>query len=153
MKKLKDVGGSLKEVWFKGIKAVGEGASNLADNAKFRLDEMNLENAREDCLGNISLTVYELWKRGVSFPQEVTTELEKLEKLDGELNDLRAEKLQADLARKGGAEEAEAPKADVFAEEPETEEPSAEVAQPDETEPAEAEPDEAPADDETTENG
>lgn len=148
MKVLKDVGGSLKEVWFKGIKAVGEGASNLADNAKFRLDEMNLENARRDCLGNISLTVYELWKRGVSFPQEVTTELEKLEKLDGQLNDLRAEKLKADLERKGGVEGMEASTEDVFAEDPAMEE-----AQPEEAAAAEVDSVDVSAADETTENG
>ncbi len=81
-----------KRLWIKSMKTIGDTATNIANNTKFKVDEMTLQNRRRELLGDLSHVVYTLWMKGTEFPPEVTKMLEELQQLDDRLNDMRAEK-------------------------------------------------------------
>ena len=88
-----DLRESIKGIWLKGMEAIGNTASNIASNTKSKVDEMNLVNRRADILREFGNQAYALWQKGEKFPQELASQLQELEKLDEQLNDLRAERL------------------------------------------------------------
>lgn len=81
-----------KFLWIKSIKTIGDTATNIANNTKYKVDEMTLQNKRRELSGDLSHVVYSLWMKGTEFPPEVTKMLEELQELDDRLNDIRAEK-------------------------------------------------------------
>ena len=81
-----------KLLWIKSMKTIGNTAANIANNTKFRVDEMTLQNRRRELSVDLSNTVYAMWLKGTEFPPELTKILEELQKLDDRLNDMRAEK-------------------------------------------------------------
>ena len=82
----------VKLLWIRGMKTIGNTATNIANNTKFKVDEMTLQNRRRELSGDLSSTVYSMWMKGPEFPPEVTKLLEELQELDDRLNDMRAEK-------------------------------------------------------------
>lgn len=88
-----DIKKGLKDFWIKGMEALGNTASNLASNTKYKVNEMNLVNRRREILNGFGAKAYELWQKGVAFPAELETELQELNKLDIQLNELRMEHL------------------------------------------------------------
>ena len=90
-----------KLIWIKGMKAIGNTATNIANNTKFKVDEMTLQNRRRELSGDLSNAVYAMWLKGTEFPSELTRLLEELQLLDNKLNDMRAEKYaQGQVAQK-----------------------------------------------------
>ncbi|MBQ9211987.1 MAG: hypothetical protein IJ153_09850 [Clostridia bacterium] len=88
-----DIGSSIKGIWLKGMEAIGNTASNIATNTKSKVDEMNLVNRRAEILKDFGNQAYALWLKGEHFPEELANQLQELQKLDDQLNDLRAERL------------------------------------------------------------
>ncbi len=88
-----EIGKNLKNLWLKGMQAIGTTASNIASNTKYKVDEMNLINRRREILNDFGAKAYSLWQKGESFPDELERELCELKELDEKLNDLRAERL------------------------------------------------------------
>ncbi|MBQ9251813.1 MAG: hypothetical protein IJ188_04170 [Clostridia bacterium] len=88
-----DLGSSIKGIWLKGMEAIGNTASNIATNTKSKVDEMNLVNRRAEILKDFGNQAYALWLKGEHFPEELANQLQELQKLDDQLNDLRAERL------------------------------------------------------------
>ena len=88
-----DLGSTLKGIWMKGMEAIGNTASNIANNTKSKVDEMNLVNRRTEILKDFGNKAYALWQKGEQFPEELANQLKELEKLDEQLNDLRADRL------------------------------------------------------------
>ena len=81
-----------KLLWIKSMKTIGNTATNIANNTKFKVDEMTLQNRRRELAGDLSDTTYAMWLKGTEFPAELTKMLEELQSLDNKLNDMRAEK-------------------------------------------------------------
>lgn len=88
-----EIGKNLKNLWLRGMQAIGTTASNIASNTKYKVDEMNLINRRREILNDFGAKAYSLWQKGESFPDELDRELCELKELDEKLNDLRAERL------------------------------------------------------------
>lgn len=82
----------IKQMWIKGMETVGNTASNIANNTKYKVDEMNLQNRRRDLFSNIGPQAYILWQKGEKFPEEICKMLMEIQKLDEQLNDMRAER-------------------------------------------------------------
>ena len=102
-----------KLLWIKSMKTIGDTAANIANNTKFKVDEMTLQNRRRELAANLSDFVYVQWMKGETFPPEVTKMLQELQELDNRLNDMRAEKYSQSKAAEpvdssaDGAEDAE----------------------------------------------
>ena len=81
-----------KLLWIKGMKTIGNTATNIANNTKYKVDEMTLQNRRRELGGDLSSAVYAMWMKGKEFPPELTRMLEEMQQLDERLNDMRAER-------------------------------------------------------------
>lgn len=88
-----DLRKGFKEIWMKGMEAVGDTASKIASNTKYKVNEMNLVNRRREILSDFGTRAYELWQKGEHFPEELESLLAELSRLDTELNEIRMEKL------------------------------------------------------------
>ncbi len=142
-----DLGKNLKTAWMKSMEAIGNTASNIASNTKYKVQEMNLINRRREILSDFGAQAYEMWQKGEQFPEKLSKQLEELSRLDEELNAMRTERLAGvtteKVATEAPAQEeapAEADKAEAdaaCAEEPAEEVPTIEV-------PAEVPADEQP---------
>ena len=88
-----DILKGLKSVWMRGMEAIGDTASNIANNTKYKVQEMNLINRRHEILSDFGQQAYALWQQGVQFPEELQLQLEELSKVDESLNTIRAERL------------------------------------------------------------
>ncbi|MBO7661906.1 MAG: hypothetical protein J6U01_00885, partial [Clostridia bacterium] len=78
--------------WIKGMETVGNTASSIANNTRFKVDEMNLQNQRREIVGNIGSMAYVLWQKGEHFPEEIGKQLQEVQRIDELLNDMRAER-------------------------------------------------------------
>ena len=74
------------------MKTIGNTATNIANNTKYKVDEMTLQNRRRELGGDLSSAVYAMWMKGTEFPPELTRMLEEMQQLDERLNDMRAER-------------------------------------------------------------
>ena len=117
-----------KKLWMKSMNTIGNTAANIANNTKYKVDEMTLQNRRRELASDLSHVVYSLWMKGTKFPPEVTKMLEELQELDNRLNDMRAEKFTPakDSVTETNEKEAPAERTD------EMEEPSQETQMPEE---------------------
>ena len=57
-----------KLLWIKGMKTIGNTATNIANNTKYKVDEMTLQNRRRELGGDLSSAVYAMWMKGTEFP-------------------------------------------------------------------------------------
>jgi len=87
-----DVSG-IKNLWIRSMEKIGNTATNIANNTKIKVDEMNLVNRRAEILKEFGNKAYALWQKGEKFPEELEKELRELSGVDGQLNDLRAQRL------------------------------------------------------------
>lgn len=86
---------ALKKTWLKGMEAVGNAASNIADNAKYKVNEMNLVTRRREILADFGSVAYEMWQKGETFPPPLNAQLEQLNSLDEQLTAIRAQRFAA----------------------------------------------------------
>ena len=87
-----DFGSAVKNIWMKGMEAIGNTASSIASNTKYKVEEMNMMNRRAEILADFGSKAYALWQKGEHFPAELEEQLSELKKLDEKLNDMRAER-------------------------------------------------------------
>lgn len=88
----KDMRDRVKSLWIRGMKAVGNTAASIANNTRYKVDEVTIQNRRREVLGDLAQKTYALWLKGENFPEAMNRMLEELKKLDEQLNDMRAEK-------------------------------------------------------------
>lgn len=88
-----DLSKGFKEIWMKSMEAIGDTASKIASNTKYKVNEMNLVNRRREILSDFGACAYELWQKGEHFPEKLESLLSELSRLDTELNEIRMEKL------------------------------------------------------------
>lgn len=86
----------VKSVWFKCVESVGQGAANLADNAKQKLSEINMESRRKEIVSQLPAKLMQLWKNGVELPEELASLLSEQSSLEEAL----AAAKEARLAKK-----------------------------------------------------
>lgn len=130
-----DLGTGIKGIWLKGMEAIGNAASSIASSTKSKVGEINLVNRRNEILKDFGNQAYVLWQKGARFPDELEVQLKELEKLDEQLNDLRAERLAGVKTEEGsdnqpdGEDAAESKEDSLPVSEEETEE-TAEIDEP-----------------------
>ena len=103
-----------KVLWIKGMKAVGNTAANIANNTRYKVDEVTIQNRRREVLNDLAHKTYALWLKGETFPEDMTKMLSELKQLDEQLNDMRAEKYAS-------TNRTVRPAAEEYSAEPETE--------------------------------
>ena len=102
-----------KAIWIRGMKAVGNTAASIANNTRYKVDEVTIQNRRREVLSDLAHKAYALWLKGEPFPEQMEKLLSELKKLDEQLNDMRAEKYAVSgKASRPSDEEAESPDAD-----------------------------------------
>ena len=74
------------------MKAIGNTAASIANNTRYKVDEVTIQNRRREVLGDLANKAYALWLKGETFPEPMTRMLQELKQLDEQLNDIRAEK-------------------------------------------------------------
>lgn len=108
-----DLKTSLKSAWMKSMEAIGNTASNIASNTKYKVQEMNLINRRREILSDFGAQAYEMWQKGEQFPEKLARQLEELSHVDEELNAIRTERLAGvkteDVSGDADAADADAP--------------------------------------------
>ena len=70
------------------MKAIGNTAASIANNTRYKVDEVTIQNRRREVLGDLANKAYAL---------SMTRMLQELKQLDEQLNDIRAEKYAASL--------------------------------------------------------
>ena len=103
----KSIRDGFKSLWIKGMKAVGNTAANIANNTRYKVDEVTIQNRRREVLGDLAQKAYALWLKGEEFPEPMSGMLEELQKLDEQLNDMRAEKYASSVQKSGEPDRAE----------------------------------------------
>lgn len=88
----KDIREKAKSLWIKGMKAIGNTAANIANNTRYKVDEVTIQNRRREVLNDLAHTAYALWLKGETLPAQMDKMLNELKRLDEQLNDIRAEK-------------------------------------------------------------
>ena len=84
--------GKAKQVWLKGMQAVGNMAASIANNTKYKVDEVTIQNRRREVMNDLAVKTYALWLKGIELPDELERMLNELQDLDNQLNDMRAAK-------------------------------------------------------------
>lgn len=95
-----DLTKGFKGIWLKSMEAIGDAASKVAANTKYKVSEMNLVNRRKEILTDFGAKSYELWQKGENFPAELDVLLAELHQLETELGEMRTEKEKAAAAAK-----------------------------------------------------
>ena len=81
-----------KGIWLKGMEAIGDTATKIASNTRYKVNEMNMINRRREILSDFGEKAYGLWQKGEQFPAELDALLKELSQLDAALDEIRAEK-------------------------------------------------------------
>ena len=81
-----------KGIWMKGMEAIGDTATKIASNTRYKVNEMNMINRRREILSDFGEKAYGLWQKGEQFPAELDALLKELSQLDAALDEIRAEK-------------------------------------------------------------
>ena len=92
-----------KSLWIKSMKAVGNTAASIANNTRYKVDEVTIQNRRREVMNDLAHQAYALWLKGETFPESMTRMLQELKHLDEQLNDIRAEKYAASLTGSASA--------------------------------------------------
>ena len=96
---------------FKGMEAIGTSASNLASNAKLKVNEINLETRRREILTDFSLQAFELWQNGTQLPEPLDALFQELSEIEARLSVLRAQKYGKVAAENAAQDQAASPEA------------------------------------------
>ena len=97
----------VKLAWLKSMEVIGTSASNMADNAKHRLAEINLETRKREVMTEFNLKAFELWQNGTPLPAPLDELLSELADVDERLNTLRAQRYAKVSAKQEDAASAE----------------------------------------------
>ena len=79
-------GDQLKTIVFKGVEALGKGATALVDGAQQKLSEISMETRRREIESELAGRVQELYEQGVEFPEPLGALLNELSELKEKLS-------------------------------------------------------------------
>lgn len=83
----------IKTTWFKCVETLGQGAANMAESAKQKLGEINMEARRKEVEAELPAKLMQMWKDGAELPEELNEMLTELNTLEEELAAARAARL------------------------------------------------------------
>ena len=67
----KDLREKFKTLWIRGMKAVGNTAASIANNTRYKVDEVTLQNRRREVMSDLANKAYALWLKGEPFPEQI----------------------------------------------------------------------------------
>ena len=85
-----NLGNEIKTFLFKGLEAIGDAAANIGATAKQKLNEMKLENRRDDLRRQIPGAALQHWKDGEPLPEQLSELLSELNNLNEQLSAMKA---------------------------------------------------------------
>lgn len=94
---------SLKKTWVRAIEVVGDTATNLADSAKTKVNEINLSSSRKEIISQCGELAYQLWLDGEALPAKLVEQFEQLKNFDEQLAEIHAQR-QAEEDKKAQAQ-------------------------------------------------
>ncbi len=83
----------IRTTWFKCMESIGTSAANLADNAKQKLNEINMEARRKEVVADLPSKLLQMWKDGAELPEELNELLGELNTIEEDLAAARAARL------------------------------------------------------------
>lgn len=89
----KNVGDNVKGYWLKWMEAVGNTASDVANNTRYKVEDAKLLSKRQSIMDRLGETAYLLWQKGEKFPSKLDEMLRELDETNGKLNTLHSEHL------------------------------------------------------------
>ena len=89
------INGGIKMAWLKGMEAIGNTASTMANNAKAKMQEINLEARKRELLSELNMMAMALWQKGNELPPPLNAILAELNEVDEKLSLTRAQKYAA----------------------------------------------------------
>ena len=110
-----DLGQNIRNIVMKGMEAIGNTASSLANSTRSKVDELNLQGQRRELLEKVAETALQMWKDGADFPEEISGDLKEAAIIDEQLKAFRAEKpeTEADSEEQDAESSEEAVPADM----------------------------------------
>ncbi|MBR6164710.1 MAG: hypothetical protein IKQ45_02130 [Clostridia bacterium] len=102
-----DRGLNLKNMVIKGMEAIGNTATSIANSTRQKMDALSLQGEKEELLTKIGEQVVELWKAGENLPGELTENVEKAILIDEQMKVVQREQSAEETS--GEAEETPAP--------------------------------------------
>lgn len=87
---MSEIGQNLKNIVLKGIDLIGSKASDLASNAKQKVDLLSLTGQKNDLLAEIGKKVLGMSREGMAFPDEIQSLIQEVLKIDEELDSINA---------------------------------------------------------------
>ena len=81
MSEKKDIRERVKSLWIKGMKAVGNTAASIANNTRYKVDEVTIQNRRREVLNDLAYKAYALWLKGEVFPEQMDRLIEAINKV------------------------------------------------------------------------
>ena len=92
---MSDLGQDLKNYVKKGIEAIGNTASDIAENTKQLVSKLSIENRRDEILNESGKKAYALWLTGVGFPEDLSRMFAEVNELDEQLKRFESVKGEA----------------------------------------------------------
>ena len=86
-----DIGENIRKFVTRGVEAIGNTASNLANNTKQKINNINLNNQRKELIEELGRKAYECWINGGNLPEELTDEIMQIAEIDQQLDGTRQE--------------------------------------------------------------
>lgn len=83
----------IKTTWFKCVETLGQSAANMAESAKQKLGEINMEARRKEVEAELPVKLMQMWKDGADLPEELNELLTELNTLEEDLAAARAARL------------------------------------------------------------
>ena len=83
----------IKTTWFKCVETLGQSAVNMAESAKQKLGEINMEARRKEEEAELPAKLMQMWKDGTELPEELNVLLAELNTLEEDLAAARAARL------------------------------------------------------------
>ena len=84
------MGNEIRTFFLKGLQAIGDAAAGIGTAARQKLDEIRLENRRDELRRELPAAALEMWKDGLDMPQKLRELIEELNDLNAQLAALRA---------------------------------------------------------------
>ena len=80
-----DIGENIKTFMKKGLEAIESTANSIAETTRQKVDEINLQNRKNEVMCGLSQKLYDLWLQGEKLPESLIPDLEEIVRLDEEI--------------------------------------------------------------------
>ena len=95
-----DIGENIKTFMKKGLEAIESTANSIAETTRQKVDEINLQNRKNEVMCGLSQKLYDLWLQGEKLPESLIPDLEEIVRLDEEIR-LSKKETEAENEKQG----------------------------------------------------